>query len=145
MATRATNNKGFSLIELLIAMMIIMISMLALATATGNFIRVNLENEMRNTATRIANQTTEALYSLPFNDPDLAPGVHNRILNDAGLNAKGIPNTLQTVRGSRQTFNIQWTVVQQTNEALEVRISVSYTIRGTQVAKNAVIYKHVAI
>ena len=145
MATCAQNNKGFSLIELLIAMVIIMVSMLALASSTAVFIRANLENDVRNTATRIANQTGEALYSLPFNDADLAPGVHNRIAGDPGLSGKGIPDTVQTVRRSRQTYTIQWTVVQMTNEALEVRVSVNYTFRGRSVPRNSVIYKNVAI
>ena len=145
MATCAPNNRGFSLIELLISMVIIMVSMLALASSTGFFIRTNLGNDIRSTATRIANQTGEALFTLPFSDPDLAPGVHNRTPNDASLSAKGIPNTLQTVRGSQQTYNIQWNVVQKTSEALEVTITVNYTFRGRTVSKDAVIYKHVAI
>lgn len=142
---RARNNKGFSLIELLISMFIIMISMLALANSTGHFLRVNLDNDIRNTATKLANQTGEALYTLHFSDSYISQGVHNRIPNDAGMTAKGIPDTMHTVRGSRQNFNIGWIVVQKTNEVLEITVTVNYTFRGKTISQNAVIYKHTSI
>ena len=75
------NNKGFSLIEMMIALVIMAFTLLALSAAMVNSISVNLENELRNTAIRLTNQTAEVLLALPIdsiNSCGLTPDSVNR-------------------------------------------------------------------
>lgn len=147
MAHPARNSKGFSLIEMMIAVVLIMISMLALLTATLGAMRANVETELRNTAVRIANQTAEALLSLPSSDTELSDAVspHVRTAGNATQDAKGLPQPNVSVRGYQQQFTIQWTVVNKSGKVKEVTITVSYTHRNRPFSNSSVIYKHEAV
>ena len=146
--THVRASKGFSLIELMIAVVFIMISMLALLTAIVTSMRTNLENDLRITAIRLTNQTAEALLTLPTDltiDTELTDGSHSRTAGNTSQNEKGFPLTAQTVRGSRQTYTIQWAVVSRTTNVKEITITVSYTSRNKPYTNTAVIYKHKVI
>ncbi len=148
--THVRASKGFSLIELMIAVVFIMISMLALLTAIVTSMRTNLENDLRNTAIRLTNQTAEALLTLPTDptiDTELTDGSHSRTAGtgNTAQNEKGFPLTAQTVRGSQQTYTIQWAVVSRTTNVKEITITVSYTSRNKPYTNTAVIYKHKVI
>jgi len=151
MAARARLNRGFSLVEMMIAIAIIMISMLAVLTAILKSAQTNLENDVRNTAIRITNQTAEVLYALPatltYTDPELTDGTHTRAAGNTTQNEKGFPFLTQTVRQSQQAYTIDWSVVSQTNTVKEVTISVRYTLKknNQNFTNTAVIYKHAAI
>ncbi len=139
-------NKGFSLIELLIAMMIIMVSMLAAMSGTITSIRTNVDNEMRTVATKVMTQTAEALLAMAFNDPNLTAGLHTRIPNDPLQSQLGLPNTANVVRGASVDFPIRWTVSPLTpNASMQVDIEVSYTNRSIVYRKNLTIFKHATI
>jgi Tfp pilus assembly protein PilV len=146
--THVRASKGFSLIELMIAVVFIMISMLALLTAIVTSMRTNLENDLRNTAIRLTNQTAEALLALsidPTIDPELTDGSHSRIAGNTTQNEKGFPLMTQTVRGSQQLYTIDWAVVSRTTSVKEITITVSYTSRNKPYTNTAVIYKHKVI
>ncbi len=146
MARHAVTNKGFSLIELVIAMALIIISMLAAMSATISTVRTNLDNEVRTVATRAMTQTAEALLAMSFTDPNLTDGNHNRIPNDPAQTQLGIPNTIAVVRGSQQNFTIQWNVTTLTPQtSMQVDISVSYTNRNINYTKNLTLFKHATI
>ncbi|OGW29544.1 MAG: hypothetical protein A2X56_12980 [Nitrospirae bacterium GWC2_57_13] len=144
--TPARQIRGFSLIELMIAVVLIMVSMLAMLTSTLMSISTNLENDVRNTAIRVTNQTAEALLALPIEDNEFTDGSdHVRIPGNALQNAKGFPSTTVTVRGYQQSYTIRWTVVSQTENVKEVAITVDYTFKTQPRTNTAVIYKHKAI
>ena len=151
MARHARNSNGFSLIELMVAIVFIMISMLALLSATVTTIQTNAKNELRNSAIRITNQTAETLLSLPINDTDLAdtqpstPTLHTRVSGSSDQDKKGFPPTEMTIRGYRQTYTIQWEVEDKTPIVKEITITVSYQHRGQTYSNTAVIYKHRAV
>ncbi len=145
MARRASNNKGFSLIELLIAMAIIEVSMLALLTSMLLIQRTNLQNELRNTSIRLTNQTAEALLALPVGDTEMAVGTtYTRDPSNPNYtdqNSKGFPQPIQNVRGYQQQYSITWKVdPYSSGNAVQVTITVSYTYRGQTYTNNAVIY-----
>ena len=150
MAQRAMNNKGFSLIELMIAIVIIMVSMLALLTSMLISTRTNSANELRTIAIRLTNQTAESLLALPFDDTDVSVGAHTRVSGSPTQDQKGFPKIQQSVRGYQQTYSIQWTVAPVTGSAsaLQAVITVSYSLNSAPTAtlsNTAVIYKHTAI
>lgn len=154
MALRARNtSSGFSLIEMMLAMVIIMISMLALLTAVITTQRTNQENDLRNVAVRLTNQTAETLLALPLTDLELTTtltgttntrvaAAHARTSGNAAQNGKGFPDTLQTVRKARVTYSIQWDVKEQTSNVREVTVSVSYPFRNQTRTNTSLIYKH---
>jgi prepilin-type N-terminal cleavage/methylation domain-containing protein len=141
-----SNKKGFSLIEMMIAMVIIMISMLAMLTAIINSMRVNLENDLRNTAIRLTNQTAEALLATSFEDTELsASTAHTRTAGNTEQDKKGFPNPSQTVRNYRQLYTIAWSVVDKTGNVKEVEITVTYRHKEKDYKNVAPIFKHKAI
>jgi len=152
MVITVRNNKGFSLIELLIALVILQLSLLGLLAVMTNSINANLNNEFRNTAIRLTAQTAEALYGVSFNDnwatDTTGTGIpHVRINGNTDQDLKGFPQVLQNIRGGfQQTYNISWTVTDQSPELKEIVITVQYNDRrvGT-FSNNAVIYKHLAL
>jgi Tfp pilus assembly protein PilV len=130
----------------MIAMVFIMISMLAMLTAMITSVNVNLQNDLRNTAIRLTNQTAEVVLALPFTDTDLNDGTdHSRIPGDSSQNDKGFPPTTQTVRGSQQTYTIEWDVVSRTTDVKEVTITVTYMYKNKPYSNTGVTYKHSAI
>lgn len=137
---------------MMIAVLIIMVSMLAILSTTLVSIRASLSNDMRDVATMVANQTGEALLALPFTDPEVAGATggttHVRIADDAGQTGKGIPNTLQLVRGKRQTFNISWVVTPLStgvSTSSKIVLTVSYTNRGSTLTRVSMLFKQATI
>jgi len=147
MVAPVRNNKGFSLVELMIALVILQISLLGLLSGLVNSIAVNLNNELRNTTIRITNQTAEAIHSLDFNDNEVTAGTHYRVPYSSSQNLKGFPQTVQDIRGGfQQNYNISWAVTDPGTELKQVLITVQYTNpRGENLSNNAVIYKHRAL
>jgi len=62
------NRKGFTLIELLVSMLVLSIGLMAMLDGLANYIRINMENQMRNEAMRIAESTLETLRNARFSD-----------------------------------------------------------------------------
>jgi type IV pilus assembly protein PilV len=69
-----SNNKGFSLVEMVIAMVIILVSLLGLVQATLLSIDSNVSNMFRDEAIRIAEEQMNILKSLPVSDTNLPTG-----------------------------------------------------------------------
>lgn len=158
------NNKGFSLIEMMIAVVIILFSMLAMFAAFGSSISVNVSNDMRNTAVRLTNQTAEVIQSLAFTDTWVSsttcpatPPPYTCLRVDSNddcvsdpdsQNCKGFPRATQVVRGvQRPPYVISWGVSDLNDNLKQVDIAVSYLDpkEGTTITNNAVIYKHKAL
>jgi Tfp pilus assembly protein PilV len=154
------STKGFSLIELMIALVILQVSLLGLLSVMVTSISSNLDNEVRNTAIRLTTQTAEAIYSLDFedgcvNDADGVGGgdttysrdVTNGLCVSSDHDLKGFPQRVQRIRGGfDQTYNISWTVSDQSADLKEVEITVTYTDpKGVGLSNSAVIYKHSAL
>ena len=147
------NNKGFSLIELLVATFIIMISMLAVLSSMLTATRMNVENDVRNTAVRLTNQTAETLLTLQWAevvvagdrmehmDADLSAGVHTRIAEDAEQDRKGYPVLSQSIRNFRQDYRVQWTIEDVSIKTKRITITVAYTRNGQDLANEAVIFR----
>jgi prepilin-type N-terminal cleavage/methylation domain-containing protein len=142
-------NKGFTLIEMMIAMVIIMVSMLALGTMMEVTMNTNMTNEMRSAAVRLTNQTAEALLAIPTTqdsaiDPLLTASTttYTRIAGDSHQDSVGLPKIRQSIRGTSQTFNIQWVVADTTPTMKQIQIMVSYQYKGKTLTNSALVYKH---
>lgn len=138
-----TRRSGFSLIEMMIAILIIMVSMLALLAMILVSINTNMTNDLRNRAISIANQTAEALLALPLDDAELTVDViHERAPGDAGQNEKGFPDPNQNIRGLQHRYAIEWIATAPTPNVREVAITVGYEHKKAGHAYTTVIYKH---
>lgn len=60
------NNKGFTLIELIVAMLIVLIVMLGLLKGVLEYNKFSIRAKMKDRATEIAQQMTNYIESLPY-------------------------------------------------------------------------------
>ncbi len=137
---------GFSLIEMMIALFILSVSVLALLNLTITSIQVNLQNDLRNTAVRLTNQTAEILLAQPIANVvsgGLTPydGTNTALTPDY----RQYPNPVQTLKGGTQTYSVSWVVSNLTNDLRQITITVQYSYKGTQYTSNTVVYKHRAV
>jgi len=147
------NSKGFTLIEMMIAIFILSFSILALLNLTITSIQANMQNDIRNTAVRLTNQVSEILLAVPI-DAVVPGGLTpydntNAVLKDPlGLNVdyfKQYPDPVQTMRGGTQLYAVTWTVSTLSNDLRQIEITVQYTYRNQTYTNRAVVYKHRAV
>lgn len=62
----SSNNHGFTLLEVVVAIVILMVGLLAMLQAINLSIATNLQNEMRNQGTMIGEDQMARIKSLPF-------------------------------------------------------------------------------
>jgi Tfp pilus assembly protein PilV len=134
---------------MMISLVIIMISMLALNQMIVVSMSANLSNELRSASVRLTNQTAEALLAIPTTpdaavDPLVSAGTWTRIANDSHQDSVGLPKIQQTIRGSTTTFNIIWTVADNTSTVKQIQISVGYPYSGQTMTNSTNIFKHAA-
>ncbi|MGD1999222.1 MAG: prepilin-type N-terminal cleavage/methylation domain-containing protein [Desulfobacterales bacterium] len=108
---RSTDRNGFALIEVLMAMVIFTVGILALAGLQITTISGNAAARMQTEATAIGARIVERLRSLPFDHDDLVPTVR--------------PHSLPA-SGSRP-YTVDWTVRADTpvNGTKSVRVTVT--------------------
>jgi len=116
---------GFTLLEMLIALVILSVSILALTSVTLTAIRVNNENEVRNAAIRTTSERASTLLAVPIDSV-----------------ASGSANTTLRLRGGDYPCVESWTVTSLTNDLRQIVINVQYTLKGESYTNTSVIYKH---
>jgi len=87
MPTRLNYEKGFSLVELLIAMVIILFLGVALARGVIELIRYDMRIKARQTAIQAVERWASFIESLPYNSWIISPGENSEDPNGAGGNA----------------------------------------------------------
>jgi type IV pilus assembly protein PilV len=113
---RSTRRKGFALIEVLMAMVIFTVGILALAGLQITTINGNAAARMQTEATAIGARIVERLRSLPFDHEDLLPTVH--------------PHSLP-VSGNRP-YAVNWTV------RADIPVNGTKTVRVTVIPLNKI-------
>jgi prepilin-type N-terminal cleavage/methylation domain-containing protein len=157
MTANARSDQGFSLVEMMIAMVIIVFSLLALSSVVINAIGANLGNELRNAAAGLTGQTAEVMLALPIEDvmscgltadPDALNYKTSYVYSDSntclgtGTDYLKYPNPVQSIKGSRKNFNITWVVTDLNSDLRQVTITVAYKHKGVNFTNSAVVYKH---
>lgn len=103
------NNKGFTLIEILIAITIFAVGLLAIAGMQANAIRHNTGSTLRTSGTALAHGVMEQVLSL--NDDEVllrTNGVNNASIDPNNLDGDNNVTTL-TLQGGG-TYTATWTV-----------------------------------
>lgn len=140
------DSRGFSLIEMMIALFILSVSILALLSLTLTSIQVNMRNDIRNTAIRLTNQTAEILLVQPIGNV-VSGGLRPYDATNAALspNFNQYPDPDPILRGSKQAYTVTWVVSNLTNDLRQITITVQYNYKGTQYTNSTVVYKHRAV
>ena len=124
---RSTDRDGFALIEVLMAMVIFTVGILALAGLQITTISGNAAARMQTEATAIGAKIAERLRSLPFDHEDLVPTVHPHSLPASGS----------------QPYRVDWTVRADTpvngTKAVRVTVIPFNKINGRTVTINTII------
>lgn len=158
MKANVRNSEGFSLIEMMIALVIMALTLLALSAVMIHAIQVNIGNDLRNMAIRLSGQTAELMFALPFDslrscgvaaDPT-APFFDDSYRYDAANSClintpngyQNYPNPVQTIKGFKQKFNVTWDVLDLNEIAKQITINVSYRERNEYHVHSAVLYRH---
>ncbi len=153
----ALNNRGFSLVEMIISILIISISFLALSSVMVSAINISLENEFQNTATNLTNQMAEILMIVPYDeiascgitpDPD-APNYNSSYIYDSSNECLGTKNNSylqypypeKTMTTIKKKFNIVWNIQVFNNTAMQITIITSYIHNGVSHSTQSVIYR----
>jgi prepilin-type N-terminal cleavage/methylation domain-containing protein len=105
--------KGFTLIELMVAVAILIISMTAILDFIVQYQRINIENAMRNESMRIAEAKLEELRNTQF----------------AVLAAGTIP-TPRTIRNIAVNYSVNWTIETISLTSVAIRVNVTWPYRG---------------
>jgi prepilin-type N-terminal cleavage/methylation domain-containing protein len=93
-----TDKRGFTLIEVMVAMAIFAVGILALAGLQTNYISGNAQARLKTEATALGGHVIEQLRSMPFDAPDLDPAT----------------NPHQPPAGSTGPYDVQWSVTDNT-------------------------------
>ena len=157
MAATVRNNRGFSLVEMLVAVVLIAFALMALSTMMVHLVYANVENDMRNTAVRLTNQTEAILLALPLdslrscgltsnpNAPNYDASYTYSSANEclgSGTEYQKYPDPEQSVRGTIQQYNITWSVSALSDSLREITVIVSYRYNETDHINSSVIYRN---
>ncbi|MEO5658015.1 MAG: prepilin-type N-terminal cleavage/methylation domain-containing protein [Nitrospiria bacterium] len=135
--------RGVTLIELMVALMILVVGMLALLNLTIGSIRANLENDLRNTGVRLTNQIAETLLAQSIDNVISGQLAPYNATNTALLPSYQVyPNPAQPIRGANRTYTGSWAVRTLSADLKEVTITVGWTHRNANYTNVTVIYKH---
>lgn len=120
-------HRGFSLVEMMVALVILSISILALTSITLTSMKANVGNDARNAAVRLTGEVTETLFKVPFDD----------------LVSSVDPHETRTVRlrGTDKNFTVSWTVTPTTATLKQIVIKVKYYIKEKPYTNQSVVYR----
>ena len=106
-----SDKRGFTLIEVMVAMAIFAVGILALAGLQTNYISGNAQARLKTEATALGGHVIEQLRSMQFDSPDLDPAT----------------NPHQPPAGSTGPYDVQWSVADNTpvNNAKMVTVAVT--------------------
>jgi len=111
------NTKGFTLIELLVAMLVLSIGLMAMLDGLANYMRINIENQMRNEAMRIAEASLETLRNATFDQ------VKNHTVVITSPEQRRI-------RNFNINYTVVWTQTRISDSSYAIQVSVTWNHRN---------------
>ncbi len=133
MEQRVAHDKGFSLIEALVALTLLALVLLGLLAGLLTVYQHNLLNLLRDEAGSVAQECIENLRSIPF---DSIPEVNIPCNNPTEVNVRtpcldttGVNLVRRQLRNVNTTYRVGWTVVDRLN-LKEIDVMVCWNYRG---------------
>jgi prepilin-type N-terminal cleavage/methylation domain-containing protein len=118
-----SNSKGVTLVEMMVALVILLFVSLALMQTSLMSMRTNLQNALRDEAVNIADMRINQLQSLPFPDPPATNAL------TATVNTPETP-IQRNLRGFTATYTPTRTVADINATTKQITISVAWVYRG---------------
>lgn len=105
------NSKGFTLIEMLVAITVLTIGMLAALEGLVLYMQQNLNNLSRDESVRIAEQKMNELRNLSYTSI-----------------TSGSETITRKIKRFNKSFNVAWTVTNLSSNSLSIEVVVRWTI-----------------
>lgn len=109
------NENGFSLIELMAAMVIMLVGLLGLLQAVNVALEHNLKNQMRNEVTRVAQDAMNEMRFKPFSSVKVTTTatVHTKLRNinrdyQVTKSVTDIPTATSTITSRKYQVDVKW-------------------------------------
>lgn len=119
--TAYKNNEGFTLVEVIVAMFVLLIGMLALLNTAAVVIDNNMLNVLRDEAIGVAEENMNTLRNTPFNT--LAQGP----FSPASYYSS---NVTRTFKGISVNYTVTGTISQMGADTLSLQVLVTWTHKG---------------
>ena len=137
------HQQGFSLIEILIAVVILSVGMLSIATMQTAALKGNARSNDLTARTTACSNVVERLLALPFTDPDLANGSHNP--QSDTIDNDGDGQTDEADEDGESNYTVSWLVTDDPNDPrkkdLQVTLSGGRLGRNTTLIMNTVLIR----
>ena len=130
------NKRGFTLIEVLIAMTLLLIGIMALLYTVSISISNNLQNVLRDEAVNVAAQQMTFVRNTPFNTIAGTIPIGSTATISIGLSS-GTGIIARNLRNTSVAYTVQTNVTVMTADTLSVQVIVSWSYRGA-VARHSV-------
>ncbi len=117
--TALRNNRGMTLIEVLIAMVILLIAALAMLQTSALSIHTNVANSLRDEAGGVAEGTMNQIRNIPFAS-----------LTDTGAAGAAEPTVERKHRAGSVSYAVRRIVRDISADAKQVTVTVTWTYKG---------------
>jgi type IV pilus assembly protein PilV len=128
--TVCNNKRGFTLIEVLIAIVILLVGMLALLYAVSLFTSTNVQNVMRDEAVKIGERQMSLIKNTPFSSIPVGSAV------SIGLTGSPVESGIRSTT-VKYTVTTNTAYLSASNDSLSVQVIVSWQYKA-QTARHSV-------
>jgi len=118
--TSPSSEAGFTLIEVMVSIIIMMIGLLGLLQAINVAMQHNLKNQLRDEAVRLADDRMNSLRARPFDQ-----------ITSAAFPPESVPMKTRGVARS-YTVSRSWSAIGASGVSKELAVKVSWTLKGEQ-------------
>lgn len=120
------NRSGFTLIEVMIAFVIILIVMLGLLNLTGQVVTVSVKNTVRDEAIKVAEEVMAQVKALPYDD--ISTMTYNQLRKKIDPNSSA-SNITRNFRNFSMTYTPEISVTTY-SDAKVINVTVTWSYRG---------------
>ncbi len=131
----SSSENGYSLIEMLIALVILAVVSVALMQSSLVVIQKNSQNEMRDEAVRLGEQTMNAIRSSPGGF-DASPPSPNHL--DLFVEAYTLPAISRKIRGGVVQFTVRKAVGWLDTSTKQITVTVNWSFRSQMFSHSVV-------
>ena len=137
MTINMKNERGFTLLEIIVAIAILSFGLLAIATMQASAIKGNTHAFGITEAMTLVQNRVERLMSLPYNDTTLdETGTIDGVagLDDTAAPDQADPRNPIQISGSHRQFNVFWNIAPNwpLQNTKTIRVIATWTERGSQ-------------
>ncbi len=134
------NKKGFSLVEVMIALVILLLVFMGLIQASIVSIGANMRNEIRDEATRLTSDIMTQLRAAPFDDLDRSPITAAPATPDPANFTVVAALTTRSIRNTTIPYTVNVTIQLLDTDHKQITITTQWTWQGETMTHTIVTY-----